>query len=494
MKKIRRTAAWLLTLLCASAVPALMTACADSAQTPQNDTAPATDTTAVTETAAPSIYDVLPEKDYGGYEFRVLNNISDFAYTNFGSNGQTGETLDDAIYERNAAVEEALNITLTIKDMEYYDVISTVKNFVMAGEDAYDIYFNELHFVLNDAMSGYLLDLSQVSTLNFDNPWWNKSAIESATIGDPIYAAFGDLHLMYYECFIPVVFNKQILTELDLDDPYTLVRNGTWTLDVMAEMAKAAKNDVDGDGKWTVADRYGIGVYAHNITSLTTAAETDIITKDADNMPVWNGLTEKFVDVYGKLVSTMFADKSDNVVFADGFISENGSQILHVMMQSGQVLFYIEPVGSIKRLRDVDYEIGVVPTPKYDESQDGYRSYIFHGASAMGIPKTNPDTERTGVVAEYLAAYSHETVMQTYFDETLDFKYIQDDEGQAMLDIMFSNGTVELAAVYSWGDVITKIREAMSLGKTDIVSRVEKVSAKVSSAMEKTVTSFVDVE
>ena len=63
MKKIRRTAAWLLTLLCASAVPALMTACADSAQTPQNDTAPATDTTAVTETAAPSIYDVLPEKD-----------------------------------------------------------------------------------------------------------------------------------------------------------------------------------------------------------------------------------------------------------------------------------------------------------------------------------------------------------------------------------------------------------------------------------------------
>nr|MCR5264489.1 hypothetical protein [Clostridiales bacterium] len=31
--------------------------------------------------------DPLPSADYGGYEFRILNNISNFAYTNIGEEG-----------------------------------------------------------------------------------------------------------------------------------------------------------------------------------------------------------------------------------------------------------------------------------------------------------------------------------------------------------------------------------------------------------------------
>ncbi len=482
MKK-QRTAALLLTLL------ALGTA----ASCGSTDSGNATDTAnAVSDTAAvtkePSIYDTLPEQDYGGYTFRILNNISNFAYTNMGEDGQTGETLDDVIFERNAKVEEALNITLKVEALDWEPNKTAIQNSVTAGEDAYDIYFNELHFVLGHALNSYLFDMSEIETLNFDNPWWDKSAITSASIGEPIYAAFGDLHLMYYECFFPVVFNKQIISNLDLEDPYTLVEEGAWTLDVMSEMAKAAQNDIDGDGKWTAADNYGYALFDHNNQGFINACNIDIVTKDGNNMPVWKGLTDEFVSVYDKLATTLFADPKNNAQSASGFKStEHEASYVHTAMLDGHTLFYVEPLGSVKKMRDVDYEIGVLPMPKLDESQEDYRSYIYHGAGSMGIPKTNPDTDRTGVIAEYLAAYSHETVRQTYFDETLDFKYIQDDKGQAMLDIIFANGTVDLAKVYAWGGLADQIKTKLSRGNSDIASTFEKYASKTEAAIANTI-------
>ena len=111
----------------------------------------------------------------------------------------------------------------------------------------------------------------------------------------------------------------------------------------------------------------------------------------------------------------------------------------------------------------------------------------------MGIPKTNSDPERTGVICEYLAAYSHDTVRETYFNETLDFKYIQDEEGQKMLDIIFSNGTVDLTAVYGWGNVQTTIRQQLFSGKTEVVSRVEKLAAKVEAGIADTIAALANI-
>ena len=111
----------------------------------------------------------------------------------------------------------------------------------------------------------------------------------------------------------------------------------------------------------------------------------------------------------------------------------------------------------------------------------------------MGIPKTNSDTARTGIICEYLSAYSHETVKETYFNETLDFKYIQDEEGQKMLDIIFSNGTVDLTAVYGWANVQGTIRSQLCNGKADVVSRVEKLAAKIESGIADTFEALANI-
>ena len=56
-----------------------------------------------------------------------------------------------------------------------------------------------------------------------------------------------------------VIYNKTMVSDLNLESPYDLVKGNKWTLDKMIEMAKAAVNDADNDGKYLpFEDTFGI--------------------------------------------------------------------------------------------------------------------------------------------------------------------------------------------------------------------------------------------
>ena len=476
--------------LAALTLTGILASCGDTSETVSQTQAVQTSGLS-TEAAEPTIYDVLTPNDYGGYEFRILNNLSNVAYVNMGEAGQTGESLDDVIYERNLAVADALNVSFKIENREVSDTRDTISRIIPAGEDVYDMYTLDLNNMTGHATNGYLCNILDIETIDLDNPWWNKNAIDSVTIGDFVFSLFGDLHVAYYEAFYPAVFNKDMMRELELEDPYQLVREGKWTLDVMLNMMMAAKSDVDGDGKWTVADRYPFTMYEQNGSiCLLSTSNVSLFEMNDDNLPVWEGLDERFVSAYEKLVTTAFSEKHNNARNAKGEVPGSTMEQHRAMMHAGKALFMFEPLGVVKNLRDVDYEIGIVPLPKFDEAQEEYRTYIFVAANALAIPVTNPDPERTGNILEYMAAYSHETVREVFFNETLDFKYAQDKDGPEMLDIMFSNGAFDLAYVYGWGGMIDGIMTRLNAGKADLVSQVEKRLAKTEADMAATVEAF----
>ncbi|MBQ3955560.1 MAG: hypothetical protein IIU08_07030 [Clostridia bacterium] len=444
------------------------------------------------ETEPPKPEDTLPVEDLGGYSFRVLNNISNFAYTNIGEEGLTGESLDDAIFNRNKAVEDTLNLTFELEKREYADTDATIKKVVAAGEDTYDFYTCDLNFVINHALSGCDVNVLTIDSLSLDNPWWNRQAIDSVSIGDAVYAFFGDLHLGYFESHAVAVFNKDILNNLNLADPYEHVHNNTWTLDNMITMLDAAKMDLNGDGKWTVDDQYGFTMYEGNFsTAFTCGGGASILAKDENNIPVWGGVSEHFVDVYNKVAGEIFDERSNNAINVSGTLP-GSLELYRLMFLYGRALFLCTQIGVLKDMRDAQFELGVVPMPKYDEEQKDYRSLIFQGANTVAIPVTNPDIERTGLVLEHLCARSY-TVRDVYLNQTLDFKYIQDQEGQEMMDIILSTGLFELEAVYGWGGLSGMILTGINSGNLNIVSKIAKLSSKTEAAIQKTVDAFAEV-
>ncbi|MBE6616135.1 MAG: hypothetical protein E7631_12625 [Ruminococcaceae bacterium] len=462
------------------------------------DTEEQTDTAADTQETTPietTIYDVLQPNDYEGYTFRILNNLSNVAYTNIGEEGLTGESLDDAMYNRNLRVAEELNIAFQIINHEYQDTKDTITNMVVSDDDVYDMYTLDLSHMVSHATNGFLWNTNEIDAIDINNPWWNKTAIDSVTLCDYAFSLFGDLHVGYFETFYPAVFNKTMIKELNLPDPYQLVRDGTWTLDVMIEMMMSVKNDADGDGKWTTADRYPFSMYQDNAPiCLLHTSNINLFVRDEKGVPVWNGLPEKYLTTYEKLASTMFSDQHNNAHNAGGSLGA-GLPVHkhHAMMYLGNTLFLFEPLGAVKNLRDVEFGIGIAPLPKYDEAQENYLTYIFHCANAIAIPITNPDAERTGVILEHMAAYSHETVRDVFFNTTLDFKYAQDQEGQEMLDIMFAGGTFELGYVYGWGGVVWTLNNNVKEGKMEITSALAAIESKTQAAIQETIAIFTEL-
>lgn len=311
--------------------------------------------------------------------------------------------------------------------------------------------------------------------------------VYSISIGNAVFSFFGDLHTGYFESYYSVILNKTIQKNLNLEDPYELVRNGTWTLDKMIDMMMAAQSDTDGDGKWTIADQYPMTMYEAGSSILFLLTGTaEVVNKDAENMPVWSGLDEQILSIYDKMVTTIFSKKTNNGGYASGKVEGCGLEQYRAVFLIGKALTLVTPVGVLKDMRDVDFELGVVPMAKYEESQEKYRTFIFAGANAISVFGLCSDYERAGNVLEHMAAYSHETVKEVYFNTTLDFKYIQDQESQEMLDIVFENGIFDLASVYGWGGVSNVIMTQMNAGKAEIVSKVQEVYTKVETDIQST--------
>lgn len=444
-----------------------------------------------TEPQTEDIYADLITADYEGYEFRVLNNISNFALTQFASEALDGEAINDAVFERNRKIEEKLNIKISEQREEYNIVNSAMDKCLQANEDAYDIFFNELHFVVPYGTEGYLYDINDLSSLKLDREWWNQSVISGLTIGNTLYVLCGELHFMFQESVWVLGFNKSIQENYSIGDIYGYVKNGTWTYEIFRQMINAAADDLDGDGKWTAADQFGATAYSGVTMPFIYSSGEKLIKRDSNNMPYYEPVSERFIDVYETVVDMVFSNTNGGF-FMDGTTKGlTAGKTWHDMFIEGKTLFYCEVLGSLKKLRQMDNEFGIVPFPKYDDTFD-YVTLTASYAAALGIPITNPDAERTAVIIDNLCAESTRSVKNVYYNVLLEGKYIRDNESSEMLDIIFGNRVFALEQIYGWGNLSTTIMNAASAKQIAIASKITAIEEKISIDIGKTIDYYIN--
>ena len=128
-------------LLLSALMLAQFTACSETTTddgTASGDTAaaPSVEEETAAETTEEDILNALlaevPGGDYGGHAFTMLNNESNFAYTLMTAEELTGEGINDAIYNRNVAVAEKLNIKISENMVAYSQVTTDMNNCIAA--------------------------------------------------------------------------------------------------------------------------------------------------------------------------------------------------------------------------------------------------------------------------------------------------------------------------------------------------------------------------
>ena len=92
-------------------------------------------------------------------------------------------------------------------------------------------------------------------------------------------------------------------------------------------------------------------------------------------------------------------------------------------------------LNDLSKMRDFDFDIGVIPYPKLTEEDKYYTS--IHDTTEMGaIPITATDMDFITTALEVLNRETSKTVMTEYYDVALKVKYSTDKKSAEMIDLI----------------------------------------------------------
>jgi len=454
-------------LLAALMLTSVLASCGSDTETPSGSDNGTTTTTADAQTtAAESTRAPLetPDKDYEGYKFRVLEytkrSPGDWnQYYSFGwTSDDSGDLINDAVHNRNMIVEEKLNIT--IESAYHDDVVSEARKLILAGSEDYDMYLGFINKAFPLAQEGLLIDLYDVPYIDLEAEWWDQPAIRDMSIGNTMYVGVGDATIADEELNYAIFFNKAVAREYAIEDQYQLARDGVFTVDAMLDSAKKVTHDLNGDGNVDQNDVFGIlsstSVGVVWFVSLggrmveLNDGKPELVVDDASNIERIERITAIMAD------GTCFLDASDKARCPDGWSSFNK------MLTEDRALYRVGSVYDIQKYRNMVNDFGILPYPKYDETQEDYIHLIAtQYCPAVTIPITSTDLERTGIIIENIAYESKDTVTKAYYDINLYTKVSRDDESGEMFDIIFATKCYDLGKVFNWGTVETVINNAV---------------------------------
>ena len=490
MRKANRTAAILLACLLFVLASCSEKAAEDGGETEVSQTPAAVSETPeavpAEEEEEPDLYADLPSGSYGGADFGLLQYEETSAATcTVCVEELTGEAVNDAIFQRTVNVSERLDVNFAYEKNSLADVNRIMSANITAGDDSVQAFWqHSTNCVTNFLVKGYLLDQNTIPAFNFENPWWNGNAMDSLRLNAKTFFSFGDINYYLFDFQSIIIANTPRITDYNMADPYTLVREGEWTIDAFLGMVKESARDLNGDGALGGSeDLLGFTGYP-TATELgfTHAADVELFSRDEAGNIVYDGVSEKYFDVVSRY----------SAVLGDKTLAEHGGDFLG-RFRNGLSMFTSCSVGGLSTMRDVEFDYAVLPFPKYDAAQDGYISFISNQIQPMMIPITVADTERAGVVLENLAAESYKLVRERYFEELVNYKYVRDENAIDILRMLYGgNGRFEIGHVYNWGGVETTICAGLDGAGETFVSSMQKIEKVLTKSMNKTMEAISD--
>jgi len=478
----------------------LFCACGGQADTPKTDN---TDQTAENPETQETT-DYLPPLDFGGAEFNIFTRT--LKKYDVSVEEQNGEIVNDAIFFRQVAVEDRLNLKINTHDMpgewdQWSKYFPSFKKSIMSGLGAYDLISGFQVCMVSTVGDGLYKDLNKIGHLDLSKPWWTKKINDEMTVNSKIYLATGDISVVMWESIYALMFNKNMMRDWGVPNLYQLVNSGEWTLAKLIELTRDITQDVDGNGKYDKNDLYGFGTMIGNFTDNYYVAFDIPVTKwDENGYPY---LTENCEKMY-QLNDIVYAFLNGNVsVFSPEEKDASLVNILEPMFFSDRLMIMPTFLGDIKNMREMDTDFGIIPYPKWDKNQKEYLTTSHGGFNVFGVPEDVKNPDMSGAVLEALCAESSRTVVPAFYETVLKSKFARDEESAEMLDIIRNGLAATFGYLYmvpigqgaknGWGPGLI-LRESLRPGGTDYATYYEKYESIFNSNLEKIIDAYKNLE
>lgn len=463
----------------------------ESAQTVSSEAETSADIGALTEIEKRAyIKDSLPERDYGGKEFRIATK--DGTLYEIYTDEENGDILNDALYARNRTVEERFNVKIkpvVTMGGDGNTQVNAVRTNLLAGEDAYDLVATYVFTTGPLVMDGLYLNWLDLPYTDLSQPWWINGINDKFRVGDAIYTTVGDMCVSTLMDTYAVLYNRTLGANYDIsfDEIYKAVQDGTWTIDYFISLISGVYSDVNGDSKRDTGDTYGFAAEsATNLDVYTFAFDIPMTSKNSEGIPELTLNTAKTVSAVEK-INRLYWDGTGSYI-----ATANYSEPID-MFKEGKVLFTTTWLNQVfDTFREMKDEYTILPYPKYDENQSIYMTGAMDNYSVLGVPHTEKDPEMSSIITEALNIESYKTLFPTYYQEALQDKFARDTESIEMLDLLMKGRNFDFVTLFSStiSGIPWLIRGLVQQKSTDFASAYTKVEKAAQKGLDSVVKAY----
>jgi len=476
-----------------------LAACAEdktSADTTAADTTAAVADTAETtepvETEDPNTVDNLPaDLNFGDETFTIYTRNFDSIHPNLDVQESNGEQLNDALYQRGRDVEARLGIVLD-EMMSISTDTAPIKTAIQAGDTTYKLATVRCVYTVEYASSDLGYDWSQVDHIDLSKDYWYDSINKNLTIAGKTFTAAGAYNLSSFDFTHILMFNKKLISDLNLESPFDIVKNKQWTWDKLIEMGTAATSDMNGDGKMELGpDRFGLFCISKQLTpSFWISAGQETITKDENDMPVFTMNNDTMMNVLNKIYELAW-DNNFWYPYTTNMQTDAG---MNAAFAEDLGLFINSTFFYVKDYREMEADFGIIPFPMFNAEQDNYYSRI-EGCDLPLIPSclSQEQANMSGAFLEAMSSYSLKNTIPVYYEVYLKTKLARDSESAEMLDIIFAN------RIFDLGDTVwcPNVRDGFiysmfNANNRNLASMMKKSTTAIQKAIDKISDGFTD--
>ncbi len=440
-----------------------LTSCSDTAQN--------VDVTAsVTEAQEPQIGDIS-----GNFNILVVGNQE---WNDFDAEESDEALVDIAIYERNKELENNYGITVTTDEQMGFAIamgqgvgFQKVYNNIMSATPVYDAAMIGTYDVATLAYNGLLQDLSDAPYIDLTKEYWDQKATADLAINKKMYYTTGDISVVDNRSTHALFFNKEMIANYGMENPYDLVKSGKWTLEKFGAMVKQIGTDNNNDGVYNKHDTFGLLSARDNNLAILAAAGEKICTINDSGKIELTLYNERVDTLYARYLDIVDDDthtfnwKYNYITGASGDQATNEERVS--MFDNDQALFYFHMLSYTDYLREIDTNFGILPFPKYDENQEEYGHYVSAWHSQfLCLPALVKDRNRSGYVIEELAKLGADGLTKAYYEKTLQGKYVRDAESSEMLDLIFDTRVYDVGVYYNIGTYKDEIGYILERGSS----------------------------
>ena len=452
------------------------------------------------ETKAPEVQETeaetkitanLPDLDLEGYLFSVVHwydpNWESRRNVDIYAESQTGDTINDAVYQRNTRLTEKYDFEIEFTEIQHSELNSKVRQLVNTNDDVYDLVYQILAETPGFTTDGDFLDFeTSFEYCDLDQPYWDNNVRKELSFAEHTFLMASSYNIIDEDATAAVAFNKQIAADENLPSFYDFVNQGTWTFEEIYNQMSSFDGDINGDMKMTEADDiYGF-LGGNDVASCFFFGGGGRLTeKDEYDYPYYVFGTEENYDIYSSMLDIMYSP----VFLNHHMIKNEEDNYYRQLFIDGHGLFFWMRMDDARAMRGEEaINFGILPTPKYTEDQENYLSLISrYTCGLMSVLICEQDAETVGFIMEAMAAASYYDLTRAYYDVTLKTRSARDDESLDMLDIIFSHRVTDIGDVFDFGGFGGQLLNfpKQNPGKYTIASTYASNENRINSDIEK---------